>query len=193
MHRSQFCCERLAKMDMGSWVAGVLHAMSRRPPLQEGSAWTGPWTGTQRTPSAACAFMAPTQGIVAGQARAADERASHNLPVAGSSPARPTCAAPPAAPTCGFKVFAAEACKVCAGRPCPFRNQMSAPGPGPKPVPNRRRRPDEREYLLRATPISILRHDDVLLAGEDRLGLRCTRAGASRTGSASPRPEAGRR
>ena len=58
---------------------------------------------------------------------------------------------------------------------------------------SRRRRPDERDYLLRATPISILRHDDVLLAGEDRLGLRCTRAGASRSGSASPRPEAGRR
>ena len=35
--------------------------------------------------------MALTRGIVAGQARAADERASHNLPVAGSSPARPTC------------------------------------------------------------------------------------------------------
>jgi hypothetical protein len=28
MHRSQCCCERLAKVDMGSWVAGVLHAMS---------------------------------------------------------------------------------------------------------------------------------------------------------------------
>jgi len=35
--------------------------------------------------------MALTRGIVAGQARVAAERASHNLPVAGSSPARPTC------------------------------------------------------------------------------------------------------
>jgi hypothetical protein len=49
------------------------------------------WTGTRGTPSAACAFMASTRGIVARQARAADERASHNRPVAGSSPARHTC------------------------------------------------------------------------------------------------------
>ena len=35
--------------------------------------------------------------------------------------------------------------------------------------------------------------NQILLAGEDRPGLRCTRAGASRPGSASPRPEAGRR
>jgi hypothetical protein len=53
--------------------------------------WTGSWTGARRTPSAACAFVALARGIVAGQARVADECASHNLPVAGSSPARPTC------------------------------------------------------------------------------------------------------
>jgi hypothetical protein len=33
--------------------------------------------------SAVCAFVASTRGIVAGQARAAIERASHNPPVAG--------------------------------------------------------------------------------------------------------------
>ena len=38
--------------------------------------------------------MALTPGIVAGQARAAIDRASHNLPVVGSSPARPTCGSP---------------------------------------------------------------------------------------------------
>jgi hypothetical protein len=38
-----------------------------------------------------CAFTASTRGVGARQARGADERASHNLPVAGSSPARPTC------------------------------------------------------------------------------------------------------
>ena len=47
---------------------------------------TGPWTGAPRNPSATCAFAALTRGISAGQAHIADERASFNPRVRGSSP-----------------------------------------------------------------------------------------------------------
>ena len=65
-------------------------------PLVRVAAWTGPWTAARGTPSAACALMVSTRGIIAGQAHVATERASHNLPVAGSSPPAPPAPALPA-------------------------------------------------------------------------------------------------
>jgi hypothetical protein len=61
--------------------------------------WTGAWTGAPGNPSAMCAFVALTRGVSAGQACVANERASHNPPVLGSSPSRPShhipvCSAP---------------------------------------------------------------------------------------------------
>jgi hypothetical protein len=53
-------------------------------------AWTGAWTGARGTPSVPCALLTFARGIVAGQAHVANECASHNLPVVGSSPTRPT-------------------------------------------------------------------------------------------------------
>jgi hypothetical protein len=59
--------------------------------LQQGlSSWTGAWTDVREIPVPSVQSGQVTRGICAGQARAAAERASHNLPVAGSSPARPT-------------------------------------------------------------------------------------------------------
>jgi hypothetical protein len=52
--------------------------------------WTGTWTAARGTPSTACALLASTRGIVAGQARVASERAAHNLPVVSSNHTRPT-------------------------------------------------------------------------------------------------------
>jgi hypothetical protein len=73
-------------MRVGRSIAESLRRVSVMA-LVRVSAWTGAWTGMRGTSSVAYAFTASTRGVGAGQASAADERASHNLQVAGSSPA----------------------------------------------------------------------------------------------------------
>jgi hypothetical protein len=52
--------------------------------------WTGSWTGASDSPSAASAVSAITRVICAASVHGAGGRASHNPPVVGSSPTRPT-------------------------------------------------------------------------------------------------------
>ena len=52
--------------------------------------WTGSWTGATDDSSAASAAGAITRAIGAASAHGARGRASHNPPVVGSSPTRPT-------------------------------------------------------------------------------------------------------
>jgi hypothetical protein len=52
--------------------------------------WTGSWTGAPDNPSAASAVSAITRIICAARAHGAWGRTSHNPPVVGSSPTRPT-------------------------------------------------------------------------------------------------------
>ena len=52
--------------------------------------WTGSWTGAPDNPSAARAISAMTRVIRAVSVPGAGGRTSHNPPVVGSSPTRPT-------------------------------------------------------------------------------------------------------
>jgi hypothetical protein len=52
--------------------------------------WTGSWTGASDNSSAVSAISAMIRGIGAASVRGARGRASHNPPVVGSSPTRPT-------------------------------------------------------------------------------------------------------
>jgi hypothetical protein len=52
--------------------------------------WTGSWTGASDNSSAVSAISAMTRGIGAASALGARGRTSHNPPVVGSSPTRPT-------------------------------------------------------------------------------------------------------
>jgi hypothetical protein len=52
--------------------------------------WTGSWTGAPDNPGAARAISAITRAISAASAHGARGRTSHNPPVVGSSPTRPT-------------------------------------------------------------------------------------------------------
>jgi hypothetical protein len=54
-------------------------------------AWTGSWTGASDNPSAASAISAITRVSRAASVPGAGDRTSHNPPVVGSSPTRPTC------------------------------------------------------------------------------------------------------
>jgi hypothetical protein len=54
------------------------------------SPWTGTWTGVREFPVLSVHSRAAGRSIVAGQARAATERASFNPLVQGSTPWRPT-------------------------------------------------------------------------------------------------------
>jgi hypothetical protein len=53
--------------------------------------WTGSWTAASGNSSVVSAISAMIRVIYAASAHDARGRTSHNLPVAGSSPARPTC------------------------------------------------------------------------------------------------------
>src|SRR6516165_9177193 len=57
---------------------------------RESSAWTGAWTGPPDNPSAMSAISAITRAIGAASAHGARGHTSHNPPVVGSSPTRPT-------------------------------------------------------------------------------------------------------
>jgi hypothetical protein len=52
--------------------------------------WTGSWTAAPDNLSAPSAVSAITRAIGAASAPGASDRASHNPPVVGSSPTRPT-------------------------------------------------------------------------------------------------------
>ena len=77
--------------------------------------------------------MASKRGVVAGQAGAVNERAAHNLPVAGSSPARPTCATLAAAAAGRCRSGGPEK-RSSARWPTPARSLIRLPGTGPPPL-----------------------------------------------------------
>jgi len=54
------------------------------------AAWTGSWTGAPDYPSAVSAISAMIRVICAASVRVALGQTSHNPPVVGSSPTRPT-------------------------------------------------------------------------------------------------------
>ena len=70
-------------------------------------AWTGSWTGAPDNPSAARAVNAIIRVICAASVRGAGGRTSHNPPVVGSSPTRPTSHA---------RLPANSACQVCTSK-----------------------------------------------------------------------------
>jgi hypothetical protein len=69
---------------------GSCHAGLRSRGIACRHAWTGSWTGAQDNPRATSAVSAMIRVICAGSAYDARGRTSHNPPVVGSSPTRPT-------------------------------------------------------------------------------------------------------
>jgi hypothetical protein len=76
-------------------------------------AWTGSWTGAPDNPSAANAVSAIIRVIGAASAHGARGRASHNPPVVGSSPTRPTVQSSGSAVKWGCRCPRRQAAKAC--------------------------------------------------------------------------------
>ena len=79
----------LARADAGRALLAMLRTVAGqrdRAPRP----WTGSWTGAPDNPSAVSAVSAMIRVVCAASAHGAGGRTSHNPPVVGSSPTRPT-------------------------------------------------------------------------------------------------------
>jgi hypothetical protein len=116
----------------GAWLRCVAPAVA--------GSWNGSWNGSPGNPSAGSAVSAITCVIGAASACGARGRASHNPPVVGSSPTRPTCSYPrhlvfARGPVCG--PMSAVRCMVAAtsSPPTGHVEQLSSGSPAPWPWP----------------------------------------------------------